>query len=121
MKFQLEPHETYLHVTVNGPYVADVARACVESVYAACREHDLLKVLFDARGITEGVTISDRHGIATYLADLHDIPIRCAVLVPTALMTTKTLEHAATNRGAPVRTTDSVADACAWLEIPLPR
>lgn len=118
MKFEIAPRETYLHVTVDGPFAANVARHCVEAVYAACREHELLKVLVDARGIAPGVSISERHAIATYLADLHDIPIRCAVLVPTALMTTKTLEHAATNRGAPVRTTDSVADACAWLEIP---
>jgi len=118
MKFEITPRETYLHVTVDGPFAVHIARQCVEAVYVACREHELLKVLFDARGIAPGVSISERHAIATHLADLHDIPIRCAVLVPTALMTTKTLEHAATNRGAPVRTTDSVADACAWLEIP---
>lgn len=119
MNFAIQTHPTHLLVTVSGEFVVEDGRKCIEAMYAAAKESGLVKVLVDGRGIGAGVSIAQRHAVATYLADLRDIPIRCAVLVPTALMTTKTLEHTASNRGTPVRTTDSVTDACVWLGVPV--
>lgn len=119
MKFAIKMHPDHLLVTASGPFAVADGQRCIEAIYAAAKEGSVTKVLVDGRGLEAGVSISDRHALATYLADLRDIPIRCAVLVPTALMTTKTLEHAAANRGTPVRTTDSVTDACVWLGVPV--
>lgn len=118
MKYAIQTHATHLLVTVSGPFSVEDGQRCIEALYAAAKEGNLTKVLVDARALEASVSIAERHAIATYLADLRDIPIRCAVLVPTALMTTKTLEHTASNRGTPMRTTDSVADACVWLGVP---
>ncbi|MDX2218517.1 MAG: hypothetical protein SF172_05785 [Burkholderiales bacterium] len=119
MIFSIQTLPTHLLVTVSGTFAEADGRRCVEAVYAAAHEVGVMKILVDGRGLAAGVSIAERHALATYLADLRDVPIRCAVLVPTALMTTKTLEHAASNRGTPVRTTDSVTDACVWLGVPL--
>jgi hypothetical protein len=119
MNFVIHTRVTHIEVAVSGVFTVDDGHQCVEAIYTAVRETGLVKVLVDGRGLQAGVSIAERHDLATYFADLRDAPIRCAVLVPTALMTTKTLEHTASNRGTPVRTTDSVADACVWLGVPL--
>lgn len=119
MKFVIESRTTHLQVTVSGPFTLEDGQRCVEAVYAAAKRDGLFKVLIDGRQLEPNVTIAQRHALATYLADLRDAPIRCAFVLSTALMTTKTLEHAAGNRGMPVRTTDSVTDACVWLGVPL--
>jgi hypothetical protein len=118
MDFHFEARDGYLYFRAAGSFDPQRGRAGVAKIYALCREHGLVKVLIDARGLSNLVTISQRHDLATYLADLRDSPVRIAVLVPTFLMYTKMLEDTALNRGTPVRTTDSVADACAWLDIP---
>jgi hypothetical protein len=118
MEFQVTTLNDHVRITVQGVFAAEAGRACVEAAYAACAQSGQTRVLFDARGLPDtNVSISDRFALAMHLADLHDLPLRCAVVVPTALMTTKTLEHTASNRGAPVKTTDSMAEACAWLGI----
>ncbi|MBL8515478.1 MAG: hypothetical protein JNM76_00800 [Betaproteobacteria bacterium] len=119
MNYTISQQTSHLAVTVSGMFDPEAGRRCIEDMYAAAKQSGLLKVLIDGRGLEANVSIADRHALATYLADLHDIPVRCAVLVPTALMTTKTLEHTAGNRGTPVRTTDSVTDACVWLGVPV--
>jgi hypothetical protein len=118
MDFHFEARGDYLYFKAAGTFDPHRGRAGVAKLYALCREHGLQKVLIDARGLNDLVSISQRHDLATYLSDLRDSPVRLAILVPTFLMYTKMLEHTAQNRGMPVRTTDSVADACAWLDIP---
>ena len=117
MEFQYEAREDFLFFKAAGGFDLATARGGIQKIFALCREHGLVKVLIDARGLDDMVTISQRHALATYLSDLRDSPVRLAVLVPTQLMYTKMLEDTALNRGTPVRTTDSVADACVWLGI----
>jgi len=118
MEFEFEAREGYLYLKAGGGFDLASARGGIQKIFALCREHGLVKVLIDARGLDDMVTISQRHELATYLSDLRDSPVRLAVLVPTQLMYTKMLEDTALNRGTPVRTTDSVADACVWLGVP---
>lgn len=120
MDIRLHPREGYLLVEAGGGYEAGAGRRAVALIREECRRLGLDRVLVDARGLDAAVSIADRFDLARTLAEGCTAAVRFAILVQPQQMVTKTLEDAATNRGVPVRTTASLAEAYGFLGVAPP-
>ena len=119
MLFRYDLHPTHLLVTATGPFDADACRVAMGDIARQCSERQFARVLVDARAITELVSIADRFGLANSMATSR-LP-RIAILVTEANAThSRMFENTAQNRGAMVRTTSDVAEACGFLGIEAP-
>ena len=118
MQLRYEARPDHLLVHADGEFDPHSARAGLSTVIKACGEHGLSRILVDGRGITSLVSIADRFELATQLSTESPGNLRMAVVVATMNMFTKTLEDTAANRGAPLRTTDSMKDAREFLGLP---
>src|SRR5688572_18474831 len=98
MELRYEARPDHLLVHASGEFDYEAARQGLSTVIRACNEAGLGKILVDGRGITTLVSIADRFELATQLS-------------------TETLEDTAANRGAPLRTTDSMAEAREFLQL----
>lgn len=119
MEVRIEPQTHHVRVVVKGEFDAAVARGGVVSIVAACRELGVDAVLIDGRGITSPISVLDRYEIAKALADEARRRLRLAIVVTRENMTSKTFEETAVNMGMEVRTTESMAEALTYLELPL--
>lgn len=120
MDIRVNARDGYLLVEASGGYEAAKARAAIGQIRSECARLRLVRVLVDARGLDENVTISDRFDLARALAEGCTAAIRYSILVHPSQLVTKTLEDSATNRGVPVKTTASVAEAYGFLGLPPP-
>lgn len=117
MQVRYEPRSDHLLAIVSGPFVAARARAVLGDILRECQARSATKLLVDARGVSPGVSVADRYDLATQIAEYGAGRVRIAVLVAPENMFTKTLEDTATNRGAAVRTTASLEEALAYLDV----
>lgn len=115
LRFEARPDHLLVHAA--GDFDHQAARLGMSSVIKACTEKGLSRILIDGRGITTLVSIADRFDLATQLATESKGSLRMAVVVATTNMFTKTLEDTAANRGAPLRTTDSMKEALEFLQL----
>ena len=114
MQFHVDIRPDHLFVEVSGPFTSASARALVDQLGTALRGAAANRVLIDARGLAQPVSISDRFDIGAYFASLQ-LPVRVAVVVGEEQMFTKTLEHPVVHRGAPFRTTTNLDEARQFL------
>lgn len=121
MQISHEVRADHLHVTAEGPYDNERARAGLGEALRECQARGLSRVFVDGRGITTYVSIADRYDLATMLAEHGRGRLRMAILVSAENMFTKTLEDTATNRGAYIRTTDSMQEALEYLGLAGPQ
>lgn len=117
MDLSFENRPDHLLVLAAGEFDHEAAKRGMSSVIKECNDRGLSRILVDGRGITTLVSIADRFDLATQLATESEGALRMAVVVATMNMFTKTLEDAAANRGAPLRTTDSMQEAREFLQI----
>jgi hypothetical protein len=118
MEFAAQVHSDYLKVTVRGEFNLADGRNQVDELFRLCTQHALSKVLVDAIGLRNNVSIGSRFNLGEYLAASGSQPIRIAILTSTRIVhASKALENTANNRGAQVITTDSMEEALAFLRI----
>ena len=117
MELKLDTRPDHLRVVAAGAYEPAAARQGLAQVISQSQATGLTRILIDGRGIAGLVSIADRYELATSLATMAGSRLRVAILVSPENMFTKTLEDTARNRGAQVRTTDSLGEALAFLEI----
>ena len=117
MELRYEARPDHLLVHAGGEFDYQAARQGLSTVIRACNEAGLAKILVDGRGITSLVSIADRFELATQLSTESKGAVRMAVVVTTMNLFTKTLEDTAANRGAPLRTTDSMQEAREFLQL----
>ena len=116
MELRYETQPDHLLVVVGGSFDAEATRAAFVEVFRLCRERGIDRVLVDARAIRELVPIADRFELAKLVAAAN--PPRIAILVTEEnAVYTRTFENTAVNRGAPVKTTGSEAEARSFLGI----
>jgi len=117
MDLHYEVRPDHLLVQAAGEFDHVAAKQGMTTVIQACGEKGLSRILVDGRGITSLVSIADRFDLATQLSMESKGALRMAVVVAAANMFTKTMEDVAANRGAPLRTTDSMKEAREFLEL----
>ena len=117
---RLHAMEGYLRVEASGPYDNAAGREAIRRIRSECARAGVTRVLVDARGLDATVSISDRFELARALADGCTAAVRYAILVHPDQLVTKTLEDSAINRGVPVRTTASLAEAYGFLGLAPP-
>lgn len=117
MRVRLEFHADHLLAISEGEYDRAVAQEQMARALQACRERGISRLLIDGRGLTGLVTLPDRFDLAAQIASEGSAAVRVAFLMSTGNMFTKALEAAAVNRGAQVRSTDSLEEALAYLGI----
>ncbi len=120
MDIRLLPMEGHLLVEAGGPFEPVTAREAIGRIRAECARLGVNRVLVDARGLGESVSISDRFDLARALAERCTAAVRFAILVQPDQLVTKTLEDSATNRGVPILTTASIAEAYGFLGLSPP-
>lgn len=120
MDYRVTVLERHVRIEASGAFDQAVAGEIVARLFEACAASGLGLVLIDARGLDPGVGIGERLELAHALGERRAMPVKIALLVDTAQMVTKTLENAAHDRGMPVRTTASVAEAYRFLGIDPP-
>ena len=120
MDVTFEVRPGYVRVQARGAWNMAEARKLLGELMGlpATREHN--RVLVDGTGITTLIPIADRYDLATLLAGAASGRTRVALLMSTENMFSKTFENTAANRGIPVRTTDSLQEALAFLQLPGP-
>lgn len=116
--FEIRPH--HLFVKAKGAWDIARARTAVDEIMRLCRQHRLERILVDGTGVDTLIPISDRYDMATMFAAVATGRTRVALLMSTENMFSKTFENTAANRGIPVRTTDSLEEALAFLQLPAP-
>ena len=117
MDLSFEARHDHLLVHAAGDFDYQAAKLGMSSVIKACTEKGVSRILVDGRGITTLVSIADRFDLATQLATESKGSLRMAVVVAAANMFTRTFEDTAANRGAPLRTTDSMQEALDFLQL----
>jgi len=119
MDLRIEPHPGHIRAVVKGEFDPVAARGGIAAVITACREHDVDRILIDARSVVTPVSILDRYELAKAIADEAQRSLRLAIVVTHENMFSKTLEDTAINMGMDVRTTDSMAEALIYLGLPI--
>ena len=117
MEIRFETRTGYLLVIVTGAFDVQQARWGMVNIVKECEARGLTRILIDGRGISTSVSIADRYDLAAQLADAGKGRLRMAIVVAPENMFTKTFEDTATNRGLGMRTTDSMDEALAFLEV----
>ena len=117
MELRFETRPDHLLVLAGGDFDYVKAREGLSRVIQACTSQGLSRILVDGRNITTLVSIADRFELATQLSTESQGALRMAVVVAASNMFTKTFEDTASNRGAPLRTTDSMKEAREFLEL----
>ena len=116
MDIRLHPMEGYLRVEASGPYEIAAGREAIRHIRSECARLALGPASsWTPAGSDAAVSIADRFELARALADGCTAAVRFAILVHPDQMVTKTLEDSAVNRGVPVRTTASLAEAYGFL------
>ena len=80
MEFRYEPRADHLLVQVTGAFDSPAARTATEKMVSICREQSLKRVMVDARGLSEVLTMADRFDLVSHVT-AQRAPIRIAVLV----------------------------------------
>lgn len=117
MDLRYEMRKDHLRVVVGGAFELARARIELSNVIRCSLSAGLTRILIDARGLADDVPISDRYSLATQLAEQGRGRVRMAIVVDPRNRDTSTFEDTANNRGVPVRTTSSLDEAVAFLEI----
>lgn len=120
MEFVYQPRKDHLRIVVAGDFDPRRAQLELGNIVRLGVGSGMNRILLDARAIPPGVSIGDRHDLATKLAAIAPPTLRMAILVAPEAIYTKTLEDTAANRGLLVRTTASEAEALSYLGIPSP-
>ena len=117
MEMRYESRPDHLLVMAAGPFDYEDARRGLKGIIQTCTDQGIHRILIDGRGITTLVSIADRFDLASQLTAESKGVLRMAVVMATDQMFTKTMEDAAVNRAAPLRTTDSMKEAREFLEL----
>jgi hypothetical protein len=117
MDLRYEMRRDHLRVVAEGPFDPQRARIELANIIRRSADSGMTRILIDARGISQPVSIADRYELATQLADQSHGKVRLAIVVAHINLFTKTLEDTATNRGVAVRTTASMQEASDFLGI----
>ena len=80
MDFRYEPRADHLLVRVTGAFDSPAARSATERMVSICREQQVNRVMVDARGMSQVLTMADRFDLVSHVT-AQRAPIRIAVLV----------------------------------------
>src|SRR5689334_17149951 len=80
MDFRYEPRTDHLLVEVTGAFDPPAARSATEKMVSICRDKSLKRVMVDARGLKEVLSLADRFDLVSFVTEQR-APIRIAVLV----------------------------------------
>ncbi|HUP28584.1 MAG TPA: hypothetical protein VM122_00315 [Usitatibacter sp.] len=114
--YELRPH--YVIARAAGAWDVAASRVALQEILRLCKENSLTRVMVDGTRIDTLIPISDRYDMASMLAEVAGGRTRMALLMSTENMFSKTFENTAANRGIHVRTTDSLQEALAFLQLP---
>jgi len=125
LHFDIEPRRGYLYVTVTGELsIADAEKALLELLGVAARERQP-RILVDCSRLQGEWNPDDRYAVGTFLAaqvermasQFPQTP-RIAVYAIAPLMDpNRYFQTVATNRGAQVRSSDSLQELLSWLGV----
>ena len=116
--FEVRPH--YVMARIAGAWDVASARHAMDQLVRQCDVAGVTRIMVDGSAIATVIPISDRYDMATQFAAASGGRMRMALLMSTENMFSKTFENTAANRGAHVRTTDSMQEALAFLQLPAP-
>ena len=80
MDIRYEPRSDHLLVEVTGAFDSPAARTATEKMVTICQEQSLKRVMVDARGLREVLSLADRFDLVSYVT-AQRAPLRIAVLV----------------------------------------
>jgi hypothetical protein len=116
MRFEIEPREGYLQAAVYGRDTAEEMREFLLAVHAACRQHDLPKVLMLVRQ-SRAVFKPEDYGLSSYVRELVTPECQIAVVGDTDEVNTANeyIEMVARQQGLNVRAFRREPAALRWL------
>lgn len=106
----------YLLMTPSRAYSFEYYKAAIHDGVALCEQHQLTKLLADARTLDINIPVLDRFKLGVEMADTLGNTIKFAILVPAEIID-KMGENAAVNRGGRVFVTSSLEQALKWLDV----
>ena len=125
LHFETEPRRGYLYVSVTGELtVADAENALLELLAVAARQGQP-RILIDCSRLQAEWTADDRYAVGTFLAaqvermapQFPQTP-RVAIYAVAPLMDpNRYMQTVATNRGAQLRSSDSLQELLSWLGV----
>jgi hypothetical protein len=125
LHFETEPRRGYLYVSVTGELtVADAENALLEVLAIAARQAQP-RILIDCSRLQAEWTPDDRYAVGTFLAaqvermapQFPQTP-RIAIYAVAPLMDpNRYMQTVATNRGAQLRSSDSLQELLSWLGV----
>jgi hypothetical protein len=115
MDFRYEPRTDHLLVEVTGAFDPPAARSATEKMVSICREQSLKRVMVDARGLREVLSLADRFDLVSFVTEQR-APIRIAVLVSGPQANINASQAAAPpDPSSPLLTTASAEEAASYL------
>ena len=122
MKFSMEKREGYVHAALHGRDTAGQMREFVLAVHAACREHNLPRILITVRQ-SRAVFRPEDYGINGYANELMTAACRVALIGDTDEVNTahEYIEVVARQQGMNVRAFRDEGSALRWLKGSAPR
>ena len=122
MKFSIEKREGYLHAALHGRDTAEQMREFLLAVHAACRSHDLQKILISVRQ-SRAVFRPEDYGINGYANELVSAACQIGVVGDTDEVNSahEYIEVVARQHGINVRAFRDERSALRWLTGKTPR
>ncbi|MBL8519437.1 MAG: hypothetical protein JNK75_02090 [Betaproteobacteria bacterium] len=118
MQVEIVVHPTFIAGIVRGTFSMADAKAGLDRIADACRQHGCSKVLLDGRMLESGFGVADRFVAAEYLAAVLPQGTHVASLSHAPIhQESKIFENTANNRGAFMLTTQSAVEAANFLGI----
>jgi hypothetical protein len=118
MPYRFEPRPDYLSAVYTGTFALNEALEAISAAFAACNEHKLERILFDASRLEGNPSINDRYALGVRLAEADGRSMRIALVVnPASWLSDRPMENIAVNRGACFMSTTDIQKARHWLGI----
>jgi hypothetical protein len=115
MDFRYETQPDHLLVKVTGAFDSPTARTATEKMVSICRAESLQRVMVDARGLSEVLSIADRFDLVSFMT-AQRAPIRIAVLVSNTQAGINASQRTVPiDPSSPLLTTASPEEAVTWL------
>jgi hypothetical protein len=125
LHFEVEPRAGYLYVTLTGELQVASAEARLRELFAIAARQRQPRMLIDCSRVTGTWTPDDRYAVGSFLAveaqrmagQFPAVP-RIAIYAVAPLMDpNRYTQTVASNRGAQVRSSDSLQELLSWLGV----
>jgi hypothetical protein len=126
MLIEIKAEPEFLRVSAQGTVSLTALKENVPAILAAISQHQVRKVLFDARGLIGHFTDMERFEYVSFLAEkalqsnhrsLALVTRYAYVLIPGAVSPQKFGETVAFNRGLSLRAFENLEEALGWLGV----